>query len=135
MIQRIQTLLLILAVGLNIGFVFTPLQAHAFADPTEWISSGLVASLLLSTLVSIYSIFLFKKRMNQIRWIFRGMIFQIIAIGFAAAVMFTLGGIGNYLWDEGLSLALIVLALIAQYLAVHYIKKDEKLVRSMDRIR
>jgi len=134
-IQRIQTLLLIIAVGLNIGFVFTPLQAHAFADPTEWISSGLIAGLLLSTLVTIYSIFLYKNRPNQIRWVTRGMIFQIIAIGFAAAIMFTLGGIGNYLWDEGISLGMIVLALIAQYISVYYIRRDENLVRSMDRIR
>lgn len=135
MIQRIQTLLLILAVALNIGFIFTPLQAHAFADPTAWISSGLLAGLLIASVISLYSIFLFKDRKKQVLWVTRAMIFQIIAIGFAAGIMFTLGGIGNYLWDEGLSLLLIILALVLQYLAVHYIKKDENLVKSMDRIR
>lgn len=135
MIQRIQTLLLILAVALNVVFVFTPLQSQAMADPTGWISSGLLAGLLLSTLVTIFSIFLYKKRVSQMKWIVRAMIFQIIAIGFAAAVLVTLGGFGRYLWEEVISFALIVLALIVQYVAVHFIKRDENLVRSMDRIR
>lgn len=63
------------------------------------------------------------------------MMLQIIAIGIGVAVLFTLGGFGKYLWDEAISLGLIVIALVLQYGAFHYINKDEKLVRSMDRIR
>ncbi len=135
MIQRIQTVLLILAIGLNIAFVFTPMFYQVMADPSAWISSGLISALLLATLFSLVSIFLYKNRLNQARWVKRSMMLQIIAIGIGVAVLFTLGGFGKYLWDETISLGLIVIALVLEYGAFHYIHKDDKLVRSMDRIR
>ena len=135
MIQRIQTLLLLLATILNVCFIFTPLFDRALEDPTAWISSGLFSALLLSAAVSLFSIFLYKNRSFQVRWVRRGMIFQVLGIGFATGIIFTLGGFGSFLWDEIISLGLIVLVLILQYAAIHFIIKDEKLVKSMDRLR
>lgn len=135
MIQRIQTVLLILAVGLDVAFVFTPLFDEALQDPSKWISSALMAALLLSIAFTLVSIFIFKSRKRQIQWVKRAMILQIITIGCGTGVLFTLGGLGTYLWDEVISLGMIIVALVMQYGAVHYIKKDEELVRSMDRIR
>lgn len=135
MIQRIQTVLLFLAAILNVCFIFTPLYDRALEDPTAWISSGLFSALLLSSAVSLFSIFLYKNRPFQVRWVRRGMIFQVLGIGFATGIIFTLGGFGSFLLDEIISLALIVLVLILQYGAVHFISKDDKLVKSMDRIR
>lgn len=60
---------------------------------------------------------------------------QVIGLGFATGVFFSLGGIGTYLWDEGVGLSLIVIALTFEVLALRGVKKDEELVRSMDRIR
>jgi hypothetical protein len=60
---------------------------------------------------------------------------QVIAFGFGIGILFSLGGIGTYLWDEALSVGTILSGLILQYLAIHFIKKDIELVRSMDRIR
>lgn len=135
MIQRIQTVLLFLAAILNVCFIFTPLYDRALEDPTAWISSGLFSALLLSAAVSLFSIFLYKNRPFQIRWIRRGMIFQVLGIGFATGIIFTLGGFGSFLLDEAISLVLIIIVLLLQYAAVHFISKDDKLVKSMDRIR
>ncbi len=135
MIQRIQTLFLFLVLPVNIGFVFTPMFSHAMQDPSGWLSNGLIAALLFSMVLSLYTIFLFRNRPNQMRWVKRSMLFQVIAIGMVIGIFFTVGRLGPGLLNEALSVALPAAGLILQYLALHFIDKDEKLVQSMDRIR
>ena len=135
MIQRLQTVFLTLAVVLNIAVFFTPIFSRSIEDPQVWIGYGLIAALVIASVLNIYSIFLFKDRKNQINWVKRAALAQIIAIGFCVGVLFSLGGIGTYLWDEALGTSFAGLAFIAQILALRFINKDEKLVRSMDRIR
>lgn len=69
------------------------------------------------------------------QWVKRSCFAQVIGFGFATGILFSLGGIGTYLWDEALGTGLIALGFIFQLLALRSINKDEKLVRSMDRIR
>lgn len=104
-------------------------------DPQIWIGFGLAISLVVAAILSVYSVFLFNNRKNQINWVKRATFVQIIALGFSVGVFFSLGGIGTYLWDEAIGTGLIVLGFIFQLLALRFINKDEKLVRSMDRIR
>ena len=68
-------------------------------------------------------------------WVKRAALFQVIGLGFCVGVLFSLGGIGTYLWDEALGTGLVFAGLLFQILALRFIKKDEELVRSMDRIR
>ncbi|MDG5767476.1 DUF4293 family protein [Balneolales bacterium ANBcel1] len=135
MIQRIQTIFLFLILPVNAGFVFTPMFPHALQDPSGWLSNGLMAALFFSVALSLYSVFLFRNRQNQMKWVKRGMLFQVIAIGMAVGVFFTVGRIGMNLMAEALSVGLLVLGVALQYVALHYIDRDEKLVKSMDRIR
>lgn len=104
-------------------------------DPQLWIGIGLASSLLIAIGLNVVSIFLYESRKNQISWVKRAAFFQIIALGFSVGVLFSLGGIGSYLWDEALGTGMIVLGFAGQLLALRFIKKDEELVRSMDRIR
>ena len=104
-------------------------------DPQKWIGFGLAISLVAAAILSVYAIFLFKNRKNQINWVKRAAFVQVISLGFAIGVFFSLGGIGTYLWDEAIGTGLIVLGFIFQFLGVRFINKDDKLVRSMDRIR
>ncbi len=134
-IQRIQTVFLLLVLPVNIGFYFTPMFSHAMQDPSGWLSNGLIAALLFSMALSVYAVFLFRNRPNQMRWLKRAMLFQLIAIGMNIGIFFTVGRIGMNLLTEVFSVGLLVLALVFQYLALHYIDKDEKLVKSIDRIR
>ncbi len=135
MIQRIQSVFLALSAIANFGVYFTPIYTRAMEDPQQWIGFGLAISLVVAVILSVYSIFLFANRKSQINWVKRAAFIQVIALGFSIGVFFSLGGIGTYLWDEAIGTGLIVLGFVLQFFAIRYINKDEKLVRSMDRIR
>ncbi|WP_232803212.1 DUF4293 domain-containing protein [Gracilimonas amylolytica] len=135
MIQRIQTVFLALASILNLVVYFTPIYDKAMSDPQLWIGYGLAISLVLPMVLNVFAIFLYNNRTNQISWIKKSALLQVVALGFGVGVLLSLGGFGTYMWDEGLGSGLIFLSLIFQILAMRYIRKDEELVRSMDRIR
>lgn len=135
MIQRLQTVFLVLAILLNLTVYFTPIYEKAIADPQWWVGTGLATVLLFAMIINGVSIFMYNNRPLQMTLVKRSMIFQIIALGFSVGILFSLGGIGTYLWDEALGTGLVFLGLIFQILALRYIRKDEDLVRSMDRIR
>lgn len=126
---------MLLAILISIAFFFMPLYSHSLTDPSGWISIGITVALGFSILITFFSIFLFNNRQNQINWLKRAMVFQVIALGMCFAIFFTLGTYGYHLWDEAVGVALLFLALVLLYLAIRYIRKDDNLVRSMDRIR
>lgn len=86
-------------------------------------------------ITAIVAIFLYKNRELQIKVVKFATYIQIVAFGFATGVLFTLGGFGTFLWREGLGLGLIALVLLFLWMAGTGIKKDDVLVKSMDRIR
>lgn len=135
MIQRLQSVFLFIAILFSLAAYFTPIYAKAMADPQIWIGLGLAGTLLISMVISGISIFMYKNRKNQMSWVKRAAFFQVLALAFCIGVLFSLGGIGTYLWDEALGTAFVFLGLCFQILSLRFIKKDEDLVRSMDRIR
>lgn len=135
MIQRIQTIFLALAAICNIVVYFTPIYTRAMEDPQKWIGFGFAISLFVAAILLLYSIFLFKNRKAQISWVKKAALVEVIGLGFSMGVILSLGGIGIYLWDEALGTGLITLSFGFQLLALKFINKDEKLVKSMDRIR
>lgn len=94
-----------------------------------------MAALLLSMIINVFSIGLYNDREKQLKRIKIARVFQLVGLAVATAVLFTLDGFGLYLWAEILGTILILLGFILQMLAVRAIKKDEELVRSIDRIR
>lgn len=135
MLQRIQTVYLFLGIVLN-GLVFlSPLYGHAGKDPAVWINLAVAASLILASLGMLISIFLYTNRTRQIQGVKISILFQVIAIGFLGGILFSLGGFGIFLLEETLSMLLPIVTLILQYMAMRSIRKDDELVRSMDRIR
>ncbi|WP_428235426.1 DUF4293 family protein [Gracilimonas sp.] len=135
MIQRLQTVFLAVASILNLSVYFTPIYEKAMNDPQLWIGIGLASSLLVALIINVFSIFLYNNRKNQMAWVKRAALLQVIGLGFCVGVLFSLGGIGTYLWDEALGTGLVIAGLLFQILALRFIKRDEELVRSMDRIR
>ena len=135
MIQRLQSIFLALSVLTTGGAFFTPIYDRAMEDPQVWIGYGLAISLTIAMIVTLVSVFFFKNRSTQMMWVKRAMIIQIISLGFCIGILFSLGGIGLYLWDEALGSGLVFVGFILQMLGLNFINKDEKLVRSMDRIR
>lgn len=135
MLQRIQTLYLMAAVLLTAAMFFTPLFQRSMESPQGWIWISMIFCAGFSAALSIWAIVLYSQRKKQIKLIQIGMIFQTLLFGSGLGIVFSLGGIGRYLWDEALGAGLLLLALIAMSMAIRGIKKDEELVRSMDRIR
>lgn len=135
MIQRIQTVYLILAVLLTISVVFTALFDRLLEDPQAWILSAFIAAVVFSVGISIWSVFKFTDRPAQAATVSKAMVFQLIAMGVGVAVFFTMGPINSGDIGEFMGVGLLSVGLLFQLLARIAILKDEKLVKSMDRIR
>ena len=146
MIQRIQTIFLILAAGaafalLAMPFATTGTQVQAsglFADGVYNLNDNIALLILfcLSGLLALVSVFLYKNRKNQ------AMVgrFAIIAnvLGWALAIILFMQdreNLGAANPDDALGLYLPLVFLIFGVLALRFINKDEKTVRSMDRLR
>lgn len=135
MIQRIQSVYLLLAFLLDLVVFFNPLYSHAMDDPQAWIGIGFAVVLTLAALMSTGDIFLYKNRTLQMAWVKRTLALQLISLGWGLGILTSLGGFGTFLWDETLGVAWLLLALLFQILAYRNIKQDEEMVQSMDRIR
>lgn len=151
MIQRIQTIYLLLAAIALSSPMFLPLATASgdasalaatgtnfFADGIYWVKEfpgGM--SLLLAAVFSVYAIFLYKNRPRQMR-LAAGM--AILSILFAA-LFASLGYYYAQRLPEGTSAHLALgsafplVAVPLLWLAYRAIKKDEALVRSSDRLR
>ena len=155
MIQRIQTVYLFIVAGLFIALMFLPLavvnsggatfsfELMGLISPTQpteiafstWPLMGLA---VVVTLLSVFAVFLYRKRILQMRiCVFN----TLIIIGFC--VLF-----GVYLWQMGKSAVLNdmsfsiriwasfpIISIILNYLAIRNIGADEALVRSLERLR
>lgn len=135
MIQRLQTVFLFLTTVINFFVFFTPIYRRAVQDPAPWISILFAILLTAAMVLSAIAIFLYKNRINQLKWVKLAIYFQIAVLAAAGGILFTMGGMGSFLIQEALSVLLILVALISLWLARRYIKKDQELVESMDRIR
>lgn len=135
MIQRIQSVYLLLLILINTGVFWTPVYSRAMADPAIWIAYGFVISLAGAILVGFVSIFLFENRKLQLNVVKWGTYLQIVAFGFSTGILFSLGGFGTFLVRESTGVLLLTLGLLFYWLAARSIRKDEELVKSMDRIR
>lgn len=135
MIQRIQSVFLFLAFILNGSVFFNALYRHAMDDPQGWIGMVFAIVLTLSALAPLSCIALYKNRENQMKWVTRSMILQLVALGYGIGITISLGGFGSFLWDEVLGVLMLAIALFSQVYARKKIKDDIELVNSMDRIR
>src|SRR5699024_4419011 len=89
----------------------------------------------LAAVTSIISIFLYQNRDMQIKLTSVSAIFQVISLGWGVGIFISLGGFGTFLWDEGLGVLFLLIAVIAVFMARKKIRDDRELVKSMDRIR
>lgn len=147
MIQRIQTVYLLIVAGLLIaamclpmGYFTDTMGEHPFkawgmgvngAFQSTW---GLFGILMLSTLVAAATIFLFKNRMLQIRMtIFNSLLLVGYYIAFLA-FYFALKNDAN-LFRIGWALCLPLISIILNILAIRAIGRDEVMVKAADRLR
>ena len=154
MIQRIQTVYLLVIAAINTVMLFMPLAIvqldnvfysydasglNTLTTPSElaYPTWALMALPVLVAIIALISTFLYKKRMLQIRCcIFNAM----LLIGFYGLFAFFLwkmsesSGIFHFA-NVRLALAFPLICLILDYLAIRNIGADETLVRSLNRLR
>jgi|TARA_B110000196_G_scaffold125813_1_gene109037 hypothetical protein len=130
MIQRVQSLFLFFAALLNTVILF---YAPIFISSEEKkiIMKDLQYPsllLVLSTLLALFAIFQFKNRLRQLMIVYLSRLS--IAISFLIFILFKEDE--NQLYYGSF---LLILPYIILFFSAYFIKKDEKLVRSADRIR
>ncbi len=162
MLQRIQTVLLLGVVGCMGAYCFLPIWEKVSQDGVQkmtlnamgfktWTANNadgwdllsheypyliLIASCLVIGVV-FYSIFRYDNRLTQIKLGALIALLIMVAVGLSVIILlknemnFNAGTKGNYLVGFFIPLG----ALILNSLANRFIRKDEKLIRSVDRIR
>ena len=129
MIQRIQTIFLLIVVIAQVVLHFQGLDVELFG------SIYIVTSLsLVSFLLAIVSIFSYKKRVRQILLNNINIFINVLLTGLLIYWLLNLSG-GISFPEKGIELAFPPISLFCLFIANIYIRKDEKLVKSVDRIR
>ena len=137
MIQRIQTIYLFLAflVTLVVPYVF-PLWITADAKDFYFMQNPVYVALFgLSTTLSLVSIFSFKKRQNQFVMGRLNMILNLILLGLFLYRSLNLSGETPGVSEKGIGMFLPIFSIVFLALANRAIKRDEDLVKSVDRLR
>lgn len=160
MIQRVQTIflfLVVIAMGITIGspiweqadassatantwnlsaFMLTNLDAagEEIQSSSKWYIAALAA---FAGLLALISIFQYKNRARQMML---NMINSLLMVGLVAVVFLTTNGINKEIASEvagsyQIGFWAILGAMVCNMLANRFIRKDEALVRSVDRIR
>ena len=161
MIQRIQTLFLILYIGALVSTFFFPVwQKISLNDETnsiEIIVTGYISSVdfnngdtsvlydnfiisglvIISCIVAAFSIFSYKNRLNQIKLgALNSFLTSVLIIYFLYDIFYNEQYINfNDKISFLISFYLIFLAIFFNFLANRFIRKDELLVRESERIR
>lgn len=138
MIQRIQSIFLLLCAG-SLGSNFILPFASSANKAQQYFEDGLlsiqdnpllIALVGLTAVLAIIDIFLYKNRPLQLK-LALGLIFLIgVVIGLLGISIFNAQDI-----TISLGTAAPIVGLIFATLSYFYIKKDDKLVKSMDRLR
>lgn len=131
MIQRIQSLFLAIAVAIFavISFV-NPIWTSATEQLLAQDDTKMFVLCLSAMLLSLLAIFMFKNRKLQMKFVRLAVITEMVM-----AVRMYLVQMEHEVVIEVNTYLLMAAALIALVLAYRGIKKDEDLVRSVDRIR
>ncbi|MBQ3248403.1 MAG: DUF4293 domain-containing protein [Alistipes sp.] len=154
MIQRIQTLYLVVITSLMAITLFAPIATFTVATGDVYTLSAFELSngqhsqstiwmgilLVLATVLPLVTIFLFKNRQLQLRLCGAEVVLLIGAIVFVGIYYWlssanALENVGVEHRSFGWAAIMPLLSLVMAFLAARRIFKDEVLVRSLDRIR
>ncbi len=147
MIQRIQTIYLLLVAVLMVLPVFCPLLDFndkftttalgvCFGGSNRFPTWGVLAFSLLPALIALTAIFLYKKRKTQMLLCrIVSVLIVLFYVTFAVYMNAAMDKLSLEIQSAQYGLLFPFVALILSLLATSRIKADEKLVKSLDRIR
>ena len=136
MIQRIQSVYLLLS-GLLIGalYYWFPLvydeAGNAVIDRNEPLVLGLIAASVVLALISIFN---FKKRKLQFVINRLNILSNFVLLGVYVYRSLALSG-GTFVSEKGIGVLFPIISIVFLVLANKAIKRDEDLVKSVDRLR
>ncbi len=149
MIQRIQTLWLFSAIGVLVAMFFLPVATISnateeylfnmqgvFAMPDKVLHTNtysIMGLTAITALIILVTIFLYKKRVAQMRLCVYTAILNLAIMGIEAYYIFYI--FKGYDFIINITAFAPVITFILLMMARHGIKKDDKLVKSIDRIR
>ena len=144
MIQRIQTLYLLCAAIFSGGLIFvfnlwTEKSSKVISAPDLINESSLLLktiffSYLISALISIISIFLYQNRQLQFVMGRINMLINFYLLGVLIYVSLTVSGEAS-VSEKGIGMFMPIIVIVLLAMANKAIKKDEDLVKSVDRLR
>ena len=129
MLQRIQTIWMLLSVVAAAFLFITGDDVRPFGD----FAIVNIASILL-VLIGVFSLLSFKNRKLQVLLNNISIIINALLIGISSYWLINLSG-GIDFPEKGIEPIFPLIAIICLLIANTYIKKDEKLVKSVDRLR
>lgn len=135
MIQRIQSIFLFLA-----GIISLVLSnfVDLWKSGTEWMQTNdyviIFSAFIASGVLSFAVIFLYKNRKRQMIYNYINIVLNVMLVGLLAYRLLNLPGEGIDS-EKGIGLILPLFSIILLFLANNSIKKDDKLVKSVDRLR
>ncbi|MDB2571435.1 DUF4293 domain-containing protein [Polaribacter sp.] len=143
MIQRIQSIYLLLATAISGGLIFvfnlwkTPEQTTFVIDlfkEDSFLLNGISLLFLLSAFCTCVAIFLYKRRQLQFMLGRISILIHLLLLGLLIYVSLTLPG-EMKISEKGIGMFLPILAIVFVVFANKAIQKDEDLVKSVDRLR
>lgn len=162
MLQRIQTVFMFLAVIAGVLIFFFPIASYLAdtsylkfflhmvkelsSDPfndmaiaetkfAQWFTLPLSAGQLIIVILVFISIFKYKRRKLQIRLNNLTIFLNVLLVGGIFYYTTLLEAQSGASSDYGAGAVFPLLSIVLLFMANHYIKKDEKLIRSADRLR
>jgi hypothetical protein len=134
MIQRIQTLYLLGALAADAGFYFVG-NFDVGATTDQWSLGAIDRTLQLIVMVLIvWAIFKFKQRLHQFVLNRLSIILNFVLVGVFAYQSLNLPGEASAS-QKGIGVLLPIISIVFLVLANKAIKRDEDLVKSVDRLR
>jgi len=136
MLQRIQTVYLVVVILImGILYMFFPVindpAGIAIIERNEPLTFGLIFGVIALTIISILS---FKKRKLQFVLNRLSIILNFVLLGVFVYRTLTLSG-ENLFSEKGIGVLLPIISIVFLVLANKAIKRDEDLVKSVDRLR
>ncbi len=136
MLQRIQTIYLFLAALVSAGLIFVFSLWENTAGEVVYAEDRMLvfALFLVSALISFITIFLFKNRKLQFVLGRLNILLNLILLGLFVYWSLNISG-ESQISEKGIGMLIPIISIVFLVLANKAIKKDEDLVKSVDRLR
>lgn len=150
MLQRIQTIFLLLASACMLVAVVTPLARFTYQGDTVVFEAmgmyksdnltdstwGLFVLGIISSIASLITVFLYKQRVLQIRLSVMNIVVMVGFYLFFGYLIYSANSTATLTFQKvGIGLIMPIVGIILTYLAIRRIAADEALVRSLNRLR